>query len=517
MTRLALPGRVWLALSAVAASGLLALVLVFPNQMMLSRMFEADGQLRVAAHYSDAWSRAHPQDRESRWHTAELRLRTDDPAGAVRILEAMARDWPDDARILEPLVEIEDSLLRVDSVVPRLEALVAVRPDDPVVLGRLADHHRWFGDTEKLLATLRRIVTLGDYPDERTEFVEILLSHRRYQELIEFFSRGIEKMPNQVDARLALAQAYLRTGRLDQAIAELYLVLELEPARIEHMRDLAGTLVEVGRFAEAAALYRARIDADPRNAALVAELADVYETAADRLASGGRLDEAIVQYRQRVALDPTNVQLRVELADMHGQDTHKVAVAELRDLLALEPRSIAGWAALAERLSWSGDPTGASAAWSRCVELAPADLGHRRQLAQHLLWSGDERRAIDEYEQVVELGGSVQDRAVLVELLLDAEQPEQAFRQARILITAAPSPRNRRLFAFAATLADHCDVAIDELRRLAAATNDDEEVWYNLSQCATRLGHANEALEALRNVKRIRGGDHARPRTGEQP
>ena len=513
MITIDLPRRVYLSLAAFAGLGVLSLIVVYPPDLTIGRMFEADGQLDKATDYYLAWNQEHPSDYRSRWHTAELLLQSADPERAVSALEEMARDWPEDPRILARLVEIEDSLLRVEGVVPRLEALVAISPDDPEVLRRLADHYRWFGEAEKLIGTLQLLVRLGDFPEERIELVEILLSRRRYDDLIAFFSAGIDQMPNRVDARLALYQAYVRTGRTDRAIEQLELILELAPGRIEEMRELADLLVATERLAEAIALYEARIDADPRDQRLRGELVELYDVAADRAAARGKRGAVILLMRRRVNLEPTNVEYRLALADAHGEQSTQVAIVELRELLTLAPNSAAGWAALAERLSWSGKAAEAVSGFRRAVELAPSDIGMRRALAQHLLWGEQNDAALAEFRTLVEKGGTLDDRALLVELLLDGNNGAAALRHASELRRRKVSaPRYRRLFAFAAALAGECELALPELRWVTQQNAEDTDAWYSLGQCATKLDRPDEALQALRHTQRLRGRDRMRRR-----
>jgi tetratricopeptide (TPR) repeat protein len=514
-----LPARVAWRLAAAAAAGFFALALIFPTERTIGRIFEADGQLEIATEYYEAWNRRYPNDFESRWHTAELLLQTADPERARAALDAMARDWPDDPRILARLVEVEDSQLRVDRVIPRLEALAAARPQDPRVLRRLADHYRWFGMDEELILALRRLITLGDSPDERTELIDILLAKRRYDDIIAIFSRDIDKMPNPVDAHLALVQAFVRTGRVDEAIAELEILIQLEPGRLEHLRELADQLVAQDRFDEAIGLYRARIDADPRNPALNGELADLYETAIDRMMASGQRTEALLLFRKRIAIEPTDVSLRLAFADMHGKNTHRVAIAELEELLRLAPRKVAGWSALGERRSWAHDLPGAIAAYQRALALAPDDAEARRALAQHLLWTHREADAMAQYRLLVDGPGNATDRAALVEILLDRELGKEALAYARGLRSAGASLRQRRLFGLAAGAADECALALPALQYATRHNRDDVEAWYTLGQCATRLDKPEEALEALRHSQRIRRGRRVgeRGETRSQP
>jgi tetratricopeptide (TPR) repeat protein len=327
MTDVKIPLRAAIGLAAVAALSVTALVLTFPSSHLLGMMFESDGQIETATEFFRDWNRRNSVDYDSRLHTADLLLMTVHREQAVVELAAMVRDWPNDSVVLERLINVENSLLMVDESLPYLERLAELKPRDPSVLRRLADHYRWKGSSEKLLATLLKLTFLENVGDERAELIDSLLSNRRYDDLIKWIGAKIDTAPDPVDLRLALYEAYVRTGRVDDAAEQLRHVLELSPDRIEFLRPVGVYLLRRGLLDQAVALYRDRIDRHPREAMqLEAELTELYESRTETLVRGGQLKDAVKIYRQRITLAPTNVRLYLELAELYGTRATDVAI-----------------------------------------------------------------------------------------------------------------------------------------------------------------------------------------------
>ncbi len=502
MTHIRLPPRATLGLGAVAVAGVLALALTVPSQRTLSLVFEADGQIDTATGYLVAWDQRHPLDYQARLHTADLQLLTVHPHEAVATLEAMARDWPDDRQVLQRLVEVEDSMLMVDETLPHLQRLAAVAHDDPAVLHRLTDLYRWKGMSEPLLDTLRKLVRVEDAPDERAELTDILLSHGRYDDLVAWLSPVVDGAPAAIDLRLALYEAYLRTQRFEQAAAELKQILAVEPDRVDLLRPVAEYLVSRGLFDQAVALYRERIDRQPRDARrFAAELNDLFESHAEELAASGRTDEAIRLYRNRIAHAPTDVQLRLELSELYGKRDAEVAISELKQLLALAPDSAEGWTALAERYSWREQLDDAVAAYRRALRLQPHNRAVERALAQHLLWSDHAEEAIRVYQELIKTGGDNTDRAALIELLIDDERGAEALAEAEKL---DDRPQHRYLVALAAHAAGDDKRALPELLDWTHRQGGDLRAWQAIVECATALDEPDLALVALRRVQALK-------------
>jgi tetratricopeptide (TPR) repeat protein len=431
----------------------------------------------------------------------------------VQALEAMRRDWPGDRRVLERLVEIEDSLLRVKEVVPRLEALLAQSPRDARTVQRLADHYRWFGNLQGLITMLHRLNQLGDYPEARYELVDILLAQRRYDELIGLFTRDLDKMANPVETRVALYEAYQRAGQVDRAVNQLRRIVDESPRRLDYLRQLGDTLIALDRMDEALALYQKKYDEQPGNVELQRELASLYESAAADAEEEGQRDRALALLRRRIAVIPDDLSARLDYADLHRPEpvANKVAARELRDLLRRRPANAGAWTALGDRLSWLGDLAGAATAYERALALGPDNERARRGLAEHLSWLERPREALPHYRLLARRGDR-DDRVRLVELLLDSEQVAEASTEARRLVADDPRPAHRRLLAAAASAAGDCETALREYRELTRRNPGDVEAWTGRRSCATELGLDEEIELSLQRLARLKGRGGGRKR-----
>ncbi|MHB8878054.1 MAG: tetratricopeptide repeat protein [Myxococcaceae bacterium] len=503
--RVHLPGRVYAALGATAVVGTLALALTYPNDRLVGAMFETDGELETAVRFYRSWTAKYPKDYEARRHTADLLLQAASPAEAIAVLEEMARDWPDRVELIERLVEVEESLLRMEAVLPRLESLARLKPDDPKTLRKLADHYRWFGKTEPLVKTLLHLVHVAEAPDERSEVVDILLANRRYDELIAFVLEEVKAKPDQVEPRLALYEAYLRSDRTELAFEQLRQVMLLDPRSLEHLQEYGEQLVKLGRIEEAIKAFEARLSTDPTNPALRKELGDLYDEWAVQLKAQGKLDELLRLFRKRIADDPTNLELRLEFADLHGKRATEVAVAELREVAKLLPRSVEVWLAIGERLGWLGRMGEAVQAIEKAKDLKPESAEVRRALARHLDWAGRGPEALTLFREVIALNPTVEDRATFTDLLLDAGLEEEALAQAQALVKSAPAViAHQEVLARTALAMDDCQTAIVPLRVLSRVRSQELSVWSQRGICAKKLGYDEEAVQALGEVIRLR-------------
>jgi tetratricopeptide (TPR) repeat protein len=499
-----LPKKVWINLLQVFFAGSLVLVLILPLEHALGRIFEADGQLEAATVFYQSWNEKHPEDYDSRWHTAELLLATVNPDEARLAMEAMARDWPEDTKVLARLVEIEDSLLHVRQVIPRLEALDRASPEDRDVLLRLVDHYRWFGENEKLLETLGRLLRLSDRPEERAEFLDILLANRRYDQIIEFYKTNMDTMPNQLEARFALYEAYVRTDRIDEAVVQLEIALSIDPSRIDVLSELRDQLVTQGRWEDAIDLYKQRLAFDPGNPKLRAELSEMYQITADALSEQGQSEAAQSRFYGRIDLAPKDLVLRLEYAAMFPAGREDaVAIAEIKKLLRVTPNNTAAWLALAERESWSNHPSEAASAYAKLHALRPDDADIYRRLANHLLWAEKTDEALRVFREIFEKGGTMADRATIVELLLEKEQASEAYKLAKPLLSS-PTAKNRELFSSAAAGSGHCPEAIPQLQWLTERQPANLEAWESIYECATTDKNPALALKSLRVIQRLK-------------
>lgn len=190
-------------------------------------------------------------------------------------------------------------------------------------------------------------------------------------------------------------------GWLDEAVKEFRKALELDPDSA-HAHDNLGTVyAEKRRYREALAEYLAAIRLDP-------DAPTAHYNLANFLATHG-LDMAVEEYRASLALDPdhpdTHLNLGLTLADL-GRDEeaerslraavelapkdpyprhelaalrmdagdHPAAIAELKEVVRLDPARFEAWLDLGICYAQRGFYAEAERAYARARELKPDDL-----------------------------------------------------------------------------------------------------------------------------------------------
>jgi Tfp pilus assembly protein PilF len=133
-------------------------------------------------------------------------------------------------------------------------------------------------------------------------------------------------------AHLALGQLLLDQNRLDDAITELQTVVARHPNEVDARLKLANALSEKkGRMNDAIAEYEAaaRIDPNP----------DVGTTLANLLLEQGRIDEAIQCYRDVVQLQPSSALAHYNLAvGLHRAHRLREAIFHYKEALKIDPK-----------------------------------------------------------------------------------------------------------------------------------------------------------------------------------
>lgn len=247
------------AIVMVAAACAATLWLMFPDDRLLGRMHESGQRYAQAVEALERWSRAHPRDRGTRWHTAELYLEMGDPGGALRTLHAMILDWPGDPRLRRAAIEVHESRNDVRGTVAEYEALAALLPEDVGVARRLVELYRFFEDDAAHLDALRRWVRLAPEAPARDELVELLVFHGELAEAEGLLRPQVEATPDAPRLRERLAALYRRMRRTDDAVVQLRAAVALQPALDGPFDDLVATLLGAGRTDEAVAAWERRL------------------------------------------------------------------------------------------------------------------------------------------------------------------------------------------------------------------------------------------------------------------
>lgn len=131
----------------------------------------------------------------------------------------------------------------------------------------------------------------------------VVLGHARLQEGTEAGLRGAEELfraaiaidPRDVSAVAGLGEVLLRTGRVDEAAAQLERAIALDASFTPAISGRAQALARQGKLAEALALFEEALALNPRDAAVWVGRAECREQA-------GSAKEAAADYRQAVEI-----------------------------------------------------------------------------------------------------------------------------------------------------------------------------------------------------------------------
>ncbi|MCB1018908.1 MAG: protein kinase [Bryobacterales bacterium] len=237
-----------------------------------------------------------------------------------------------------------------------------------------------------------------------------------------------KKNPRLALVRVRLGEAYRRTGRLDDAIAEFQAALTQDPLNSEARSGLARVYSDQGRLEEAEALHKQAVELQPNQWAAYSALGVFYSNtgrpekaiqAFDRvieltpdnplnyrnlagaLIRDGEYDRARAMLQRSIEIEPSGLAYANLGAIEFFQGHYDRAAAAFQDGIAMSPSSNILWFNLAESLRWqAGRDSEARSAYRKAIELAearvkarPDDVAALSRIARSYAKLGDHRMA----------------------------------------------------------------------------------------------------------------------------
>jgi serine/threonine-protein kinase len=205
------------------------------------------------------------------------------------------------------------------------------------------------------------------------------------------------KNPRLSIARASLGEAYRRTGRLDEAIAEYKAALDQDPLNSEARSGLARVYSDQGRLQEAEELHLKAVDLQPKQWAALSALGVFYSNT-------GRSSDAIEAFERVVELTPDNPINYRNLAGVLIREGHyDRARAMLQRSIEIEPSGLA-YANLGAVEFFQGRYDRAAAAFRAGIELLPNSNILWFNLAESLRWQPErETDSRAAYRKAIEL------------------------------------------------------------------------------------------------------------------
>lgn len=312
------------------------------------------------------------------------------------------------------------ALGELEAALEAAEVALAIRPDDPPTLIRLAELHVAAGDVDAAEAAYEAAITA--YPESATARVGlgyIALERDDPAKALRIFQEVAASQPEGSEANHHVGLAYRALGDADRA-AEAWrlnqdVLIPMYDPLLERLRPLEEDVtLPLDRAVAAAA------EGDHERAVTL------YE---EILAANERDEEA--HFRLAGSLLATG--------DVEDGERH------LRRAIALNPEHGPAHYALAMFLNRAGRPAESATHLERATDLMPDNLPWRLQRAQMRAGAGDTAGAISELEQIVTLDpGMVEARRMLSAVLVGTGRTEEAAVQLQALVALTPDDLQAR-------------------------------------------------------------------------
>jgi len=395
------------------------------ESLKLAEEAEAQGRFAEASAHYRKHLQEYPGDEEARFRLGRVLGWNKEFEESEAILSEWTRDHPDSpagflqlARVLswnqkhaeaveqyrralaldpsspDAHVELARVLSWVREYPPALEEYrqaLELQPDNKEAGAGVVQVLLWMGEFEEAreeLARFRQAHPADPQGDALQRTIETMETQREAARAIsapaseEYFRALIEKEPNNVAARLELADALLRREDYPGAIEQLRAATALRPEDDAITLKLARVLSWNREYAESAQLYRQWLAKHPGDGDVQLELARV-------LSWGRDFDASVTEYRALLEQNPRNRQVRVELARvLTWARRYDEALEEYDTVLRQDSENVDAWVGKGRVFAAKRKWRQSLYAYQSALLLKPDDPEARIGRAQTLLWSG---------------------------------------------------------------------------------------------------------------------------------
>jgi predicted Zn-dependent protease len=328
---------------------------------------------------------------------------------SIQTLESYVEEKPDDegARLL--LAEKLEKAKRPDEAMAVYREGLALEPENAVLLERVAEIQSRSRDTyaEAEENARKSLETDPSRAESRVVLARVLARTGRDEEALAELERAREDRPELAEVHYNLAQAYQKAGRAEEARVAASRFQELsakEKSETERAARVASTyknaveLLRTGRMLEAERVFQSILELDPGHAQTRSMLAKIAYSKND-------LAGARAFIREAIASDSS-------VAEYHYLDAlfafraGNAAAAEpsVRRALELDPGFSEAWSLLGSILLDSKRATEAVDCFSSAAALEPSNAAIQLNLASAYAALGneaEEERAMERYQELL--------------------------------------------------------------------------------------------------------------------
>jgi len=300
--------------------------------------------------------------------------------------------------------------------------------------------------------------------------------------------------------------AYGRSELANKAIEEYRLAIEADPSSEFLTSGLAELYVKTGRIRDAVIEAQDIIKRDPNNLEAHKLLGRIYLRSLGDMPGGNSSDNvlklAIEQYEQIVKIEPDNVDNHLLLGRLYrlNNDLQK-SESELKTAIKIDPSSEEAVTTLAILYTDEGDTSHALQVLS-----SVPDAGRSAKLYSALGAAYEQRKeyknAINAYKKAIQLDRDNLDAIRgLAENLLNDGQADAALEQYKIIADANPEDAQTYLrLAEIYRRQGKYDLALENLKKADTMVPDSLEVPYNMAAVYQSQGRYDEAAKLLQDL-----------------
>jgi tetratricopeptide (TPR) repeat protein len=301
--------------------------------------------------------------------------------------------------------------------------------------------------------------------------------------------------------------AYGRSELANKAMEEYRLAIEADPSSEFLTSGLAELYVKTGRIRDAVLEAQDILKRDPTNIEAHKLLGRIYLRSLGDMPGNGNGSEnvlklAIEQYEQIVKIEPTNVDDHLLLGRLYRLDNDsQKAENELKTAVKLDPGSEEAVTTLALLYSDEGDTSHALQVLS-----SVPDTGRSAKLYAALGATYEQRKdyksAIDAYKRAIQLDRDNLDAIRgLAENYLNDGQVDAALEQYKVIADANPEDAQTYLrMSEIYRRQGKYDLALEDLKKAEAMVPDALEVPYNVAVVYEAQGRYDEAVKILQEL-----------------
>ncbi|MBB5372747.1 tetratricopeptide repeat protein [Acidocella aromatica] len=308
-----------------------------PVERLGACLAASGGPAAELAYYQD-YANRNPDDLWGRRRVAALLRMSGRLDEAETLCRDTLREEPENADTLLELGLCARQRRNHDEAVRLFREAVRLAPEQLWPRQQLAQELRTAGAYDDALAEADE--ALRRYPDALAALLgraQCLRDGGRYDDALAAYEAIAAKFPNDNGVLVELAAVERRLGRHEAASAHLTRVLEREPVNVAAVKDLGGTALLLGDFAEAYRLFSSAAEAKPDEPAFQMGVIDT-------LAAVGEVDDAISRLEALERQQGPLAGLRVKRAALLRQTgRYHEAVALARASTALGPENFWLW------------------------------------------------------------------------------------------------------------------------------------------------------------------------------